>query len=279
MAMKFKTIPAPEILKNDVECFRIAEYTGEQGLVINVCLSGLPGIIFQHHEGQSPIDNIRTASRSTCTIPTSYICGQTTEPGVLTHKKGPYTMTQVILKPHALNSLLGLNASALTNCGLVELNEFAADDLNMQLIEATNEQERVALLTRFLEAQRKQERTRDTLVEEGLRLIHKNGGSITVKNLLEHLSLSERQFERRFSQTVGITPQFYIRVKRFNEAIRLMKTRQFERLTDVAYALNFCDQSHFIHDIKAFTGITPKSLFQKVDDFHHDQGGYFQVSA
>src|SRR5215207_8075877 len=174
MAMKFKTIPAPEILKNDVECFRIAEYTGEQGLVINVCLSGLPGIIFQHHEGRSPIDNIRTSSRCNCCIPTSYICGQTTEPGVLTHKKGPYTMTQVILKPHALNSLLGLNASALTNCGLMELNEFAADDLNMQLIEATNEQEQVALLTRFLVSQRKRERTRDTLVEEGLRLIHKN---------------------------------------------------------------------------------------------------------
>jgi len=69
----------------------------------------------------------------------------------------------------------------------------------------------------------------------------------------------------------------YIRVKRFNEAIRLIKTGQFERLTDVAYALNFYDQSHFIRDIKAFSGMTPKSLSQKVDDFHHDQVGYSYV--
>jgi AraC-like DNA-binding protein len=277
-SIKFNILPAPEILKNDVEFFRIAHYTGKESLAIKVYLNGLPGIVFQHNKGQSHIENIITPSRCNFYIPTLYIYGQTTEPGVMNHKKEPYTMTQVILKPHALKTLLGLNASVLTN-GLVELNEFSAKDLNVQLIEANNEQERITLLTSFLLAQLKQEKTRDKLVEESLNLIHKNIGSITVKNLLERLNISERQFERRFSQTVGISPQLYIRVKRFNEAMRLMKTRQFERLTDVAYALNFYDQSHFIRDIKEFSGITPKSLSQKVDDFHHDQGGYFHVST
>jgi len=114
----------------------------------------------------------------------------------------------------------------------------------------------------------KQAKTRDRLVEESLRFIHQHIGSITIKYLLEHLHLSERQFERRFTQTVGISPQLYLRVKRFNEAARLMKTGQFETLIDVAYALNFYDQSHFIRDIKAFSGITPKSLSQKEDAFH-----------
>ena len=31
-SIKFDILPAPEILKNDVECFRIVEYTGEEGL-------------------------------------------------------------------------------------------------------------------------------------------------------------------------------------------------------------------------------------------------------
>jgi AraC-like DNA-binding protein len=66
-------------------------------------------------------------------------------------------------------------------------------------------------------------------------------------------------------------------VKRFNEAIRLIKTGQFERLTDVACALNFSDQSHFIHDFQALAGTTPKSLSQRVDDFYHDQVGYSSV--
>jgi AraC-like DNA-binding protein len=277
-SIQFTLLPAPDLLKKDVECFRIAHYSGEEGFALTVSPNGMPGIVFQQNNGRSPIETIITPSGSNGSIPTLYIYGQTTEPGVMNHKKGPYTTVQVILKPHALHTLLGINASALTN-GLVELHEFSAHSLPEQLLEANNEQEQIALLTSFLVAQLKQEKARDTLVEESLCLIHKNIASLHVKSLLEHLNISERQFERRFSQTVGVSPQLYIRMKRFNEAVRLMKTGQFEALTAVAHALDFYDQSHFIRDIKAFSGMTPKSLSHKADDFHHGQAGYFYISG
>ena len=275
-SIRFTILPAPEILKYDVECFRIAEYTGEEGLAIKVSPSGVPGIVFQQNNGRSAIENIITHSGRTASPPPLFLYGSGTEPSVMHYKRGSSTTMQVIFKPHALQTLLGINASALTD-GWAELHEFSAKDLPVQLIEARNEQERMTLLASFLIARFKQENTRDTLVEESLRFIHTNIGSVHVKYVLDYLHISERQFERRFTQTVGLSPHLYIRVKRFNEAIRLIKTRQFERLTDVAYALNFYDQSHFIRDIKAFSGITPKSLSQKVDDFHHDQAGYSYV--
>jgi AraC-like DNA-binding protein len=275
-SITFTILPAPEILKNDVECFRIAEYTGEEGLAIKVSPNGVPGIVFQQNNGRSAIENIITHSGFKSSVPPLFLYGPGIEPSVMHYKRGSSTTTQVIFKPHALKTLLGIDASALTD-GLVELHEFSAEDLPVQLMEAKNEQERITVLTTFLLARFKQAKTRDTLVEESLRFIHKNIGSIHVKHVLAYLNISERQFERRFTQTVGLSPQSYMRVKRFNEAIRLIKTRQFERLTDVAYALNFYDQSHFIRDIQAFSGITPKSLSQKVDDFYHDQAGYSYV--
>jgi AraC-like DNA-binding protein len=275
-SLQFTLLPAPDLLFQEVECFRIAHYGGEEGFALTVSPNGKPGIVFQQNNGQSPVETITTPSRITGSIPTVYIYGQTTEPGVMYHKKGPYTTVQVILKPHALHSLLGVNASALTH-RLVELQEFSTHSLPEQLLEATNEQEQIALLTSFLVAQLKQEKSRDTLVEESLRLIHLHIGAIQVKSLLGHLNISERQFERRFSQTVGVPPQLYIRMKRFNEAVRLMKTGQFEALTVVAHTLGFRDQSHFIRDIKAFSGLTPKSLSHHADDFHHGQAGYFYL--
>jgi AraC-like DNA-binding protein len=267
--MQFKIIPIPQILKNDVECIRITEYDGEQPLAINVCLNALPGIVFQHHNGRSPVENITTRFSRTVAIPTLYVYGQMTEPGVMNHKQEPFTTTQIVLKPHALQSLLGLNAFILTN-NLIDLSEFSARHLNMQLLEARSDDERLRLLIAFLVKKRDQAKTRDCLIEQSLRFIHNHIGLVTVKQLLEYLSLSERQFEKRFTQAVGLSPQFYIRVKRFNEALHLMKTRPFEKLTDIAYHLNYYDQSHFIRDVKAFSGLTPKSLFQKVD-FHADQ--------
>jgi AraC-like DNA-binding protein len=274
--MKLKMIPPPQSLQSDVECIRIVEYCGDDALSINVCLNGLPGIVFQHGDGHSPIENIITPSGFVSSAPTLYIYGQMTEPSVMNHKTGPFTTIQVILKPHALQTLLGINASVLTN-KLVELNEVSSNTLNMQLMDMAHEQDRLTLLMHFLQAKLKQSSKRDALVEESLFLIHKRIGSITVKRLLDDLSISERHFERRFSLAVGVSPHFYIRVKRFHEAIRLMKTGRFETLTDVAYALNFYDQSHFIRDIRAFSGLTPKSLSQRVDELQREQPIYSYV--
>jgi len=272
-SIQFSTVPSPEILKRDVECFRIIKYRGDEGSSIKVAPNGMPGIVFQHRNGQSAIENISLPSRIVST-PTLFLYGLGTDPSVMNYKKGSYATIQVIFKPHALNTLLGINALALD--GFAELNEFSGEDLNLQLMEARSEKEQVALLTRFLVAKFEQARTRDTLIEEGLHLIHKNVSFITVRHLLEDLNISERQFERRFSQTVGLSPQAYIRVKRFNEAIRLMKTGQYERLTDIAYALHFHDQSHFIRDIKVFSGMTPKSISHKAENFN-EQGGFSYI--
>jgi AraC-like DNA-binding protein len=269
--MKLTLIPAPDVLKHDVDCFRISQHSGE-GTAIHVAPKAVPGIVFQHDNGQSALENIVTPSHVTPT-PTLFLYGAVAEPSVMHFKAGSYTSIQVVMKPGALNSLFGLNAAALAH-EPADLNDFAGNDLNLQLMEARNNRKRVSLLTHFLLKQLQRQRNRDRLVEESLRLIHCYHGAVSVKGLREHLNLSERQFERRFSQTVGLSPQVYIRVARFNEAIRLIKTGRYEKLTDIAHALCYYDQSHFIRDIKTFSGLTPKELSLKTGDSYHDQLGY-----
>lgn len=259
--MKYKLVTIPEILQEHVALIAVGEHDGETNLTTNGYMNALPGIVFQHNNGHSPIDNITTSSSYRADTPTLFVYGQMTEPNVVSYKKAPFTTTQIFLKPHALQTLLGINAATLTN-DLVELREFSAGDLNMQLLEARNEQVRLTLLTNFLASKLKQATTCDRLIEESLRIIHNNVSCVTVRYLLECLNLSERQFEKRFSQTVGLSPQFYMRVKRFNEVVRLMQTGQFETLTDLAHHLNYYDQSHFVRDIKALSGVTPKHLFR-----------------
>jgi AraC-like DNA-binding protein len=275
MSMRFDVIPVPEALKRDVECFRVSEYSGTEGVSIKVAPKALPGIAFQHDNGRSALENIITPSHVACP-PTLFLYGAVIQPSIMNYKAGSYSNIQVVLKPHALKSLFGLNGTALAN-GSVELNEFSDDNLNMQLIEAKDVSEQITRLTRFLLAQLKREQPRDELVEESLNLIHQNAATVSVKSLLQHLNISERHFERRFSQTVGVSPQSYIRVRRFNEAIRLIKTRQYEKLTDIAHTLYYYDQSHFTRDIKTLAGITPKDISSKEGDSYHDQLGYSYV--
>jgi AraC-like DNA-binding protein len=268
MSMQFKIIPIPKPLQADVACIRIVEHDSS---AINVCLNGLPGIVFQHRDGYSPVKNITTSRGMVTDAPTLYVYGQMTEPGVMNHKPGTFTTTQIILKPHALHTMLGINATVLTN-SMVDLAEFGSGDLNQQLFESG--EEGAALLIHFLVKKRHEVDRRDSLIEGSLRVIQQYVGSVTLRDLLDHVNLSERQFEKRFSQTVGLSPHFYLRVKRFHEAVHLMQTRRFETLTDVAHSLNFYDQSHFIRDIKAFSGVTPRNLLHKLDDFQHGVYAY-----
>jgi AraC-like DNA-binding protein len=45
---------------------------------------------------------------------------------------------------------------------------------------------------------------------------------------------------------------------RFQRSITLLKERSGASLTDIAYSLDYFDQSHFIHDFKRFSGVSPK---------------------
>jgi len=278
-AMKVTIIPAPAILKEEVECFRITEHSGDENLSISVCINGLPGIVFQHVEGHSPLESIATRQGSRSfngQAPTLFVYGQIMQRGVMNYNKGPFISTQVLLKSHALNSLLGINAAQLTN-QVIPFSDFYPGDLNLRLLEAKSDRQRIRLLTKFLVALQKRVKAQDSLIQESLRLIHAGACSVRVNGLLEQLSISESHFERRFTQAVGVSPQFYIRVRRFHEAMALLKSRRFARLTDIAHDLNFYDQSHFIRDIKEFSGLPPKRLFQQQVAFFYDQGGYFYL--
>jgi AraC-like DNA-binding protein len=168
-----------------------------------------------------------------------------------------------VFKPQGLGALLNTHPIEFNNRP-VELDALCRENVGERLLNARSPHERVARLTEFLRARIDGSRPVDPLVAESLRLIHQRIRSIRVPQLLKSLNVSERQFERRFVHAIGVSPHHYIRIVRFQKAVRLIKTNQFERLSDVAYDLNYVDQSHFIKDIKQFSGYTPTSLVQTV---------------
>jgi AraC-like DNA-binding protein len=271
--------PVPEVLKHYVEYFWTARRESDDTAEVEITstVNGASGILFQHHNGISAF----VSSPAFCghespaeSLPSAYAYGQITRPKLIL-AKGSYSATGVILKPHAWNILFGLSATELTE-RRVELNEFSTGNIEEQLLNETHEQARLGLLRDFLISRVEHIKTTDVLIHESVRAIHRNIRSIKVTHLLRQFEISERQFERRFKRAIGLSPFFYIRVIRFQEALKLIQSKQFKRLSDIAFALNFADQSHFIRDIKEFSGLTPKRLSQKEDAFIHHLIGYFR---
>lgn len=69
------------------------------------------------------------------------------------------------------------------------------------------------------------------------------------------LGVSERQLERRFLRSVGITPKRFAVLRRFEHAVTLLE--KSASLANVAVDAGYYDQSHFIRDFRRASGGPP----------------------
>lgn len=87
-------------------------------------------------------------------------------------------------------------------------------------------------------------------------LVYSSNGAMTVKELSEKVFWSSRQINRYFNQQYGISLKAYCKILRFRASLQQIKDgRLFPEQ-------NFADQTHFIKEIKKFSGVVPKELFK-----------------
>lgn len=97
-------------------------------------------------------------------------------------------------------------------------------------------------------------------------------GNIEIDALASRACLSRKQFERVFSEHIGISPKQYLKIIRLQAAIHLKSNHKEISLSELTYENGYYDQSHFIHDFKAMTGCTPKQFF---DDCEMPMSDFF----
>ncbi len=88
--------------------------------------------------------------------------------------------------------------------------------------------------------------------------------------LSDEIGYSQKHFIDLFRQQVGITPKQYLKIMRFQKAIRAIESRHMIRWSEIALQSGYYDQAHFIHDFKFFSGFTPSEyLTRKTDTLNY----------
>jgi AraC-like DNA-binding protein len=85
-------------------------------------------------------------------------------------------------------------------------------------------------------------------------LIYGSNGALPVKELSEKVFWSSRQINRYFNQQFGISLKVYCNILRFRASLQHIKEGQLFPEQD------YTDQTHFIKEIKKFSGVVPKEL-------------------
>ncbi|WP_118952116.1 helix-turn-helix domain-containing protein [Taibaiella helva] len=253
--MNYQQMLPPDALRDYVRYYWVLEYTGTDGLPhsFSPLADGCPGLIYQQSDANVFFD------REGKTLPPVFLYGQTVRPAAIC-MMGRFRMIGACLSPDALRSVFGLNAAELTDT-CTDLDAIAARRgirLSERLLYSLNIPAQLGVLSAYLEEEiRKNKKQADALTQEALRLILQSGGAISLKELQRQANLSERSFERKFNQYVGISPKLFAKVCRFQSSLSQLKSNRYDKLSDIAYDNGYADQSHFIRTFKEFAGYAP----------------------
>lgn len=168
------------------------------------------------------------------------------------------------LFPYAIPALFGHAAHLLSNQmpDLYTLLGQDGKDLEERMMLAKDNDERASVLSQVLLNRLQKSRVPWSGIFASISHIIQTKGTTDVQTLAGNVCLSTRQFERKFKESAGFSPKLYSRIIRFQAAIA--KYGSVTRsLADVAYDCGYYDQSHFIHDIKEFSGYHPRHYFRE----------------
>lgn len=88
-------------------------------------------------------------------------------------------------------------------------------------------------------------------------------GKVRTREVARQVGLSQRRFITIFKREIGITPKLFSRVRRFQRALVLIRRSDVPNWPALALECGYCDQSHMIRDLLAFSGFSPTEYFSR----------------
>jgi AraC-like DNA-binding protein len=219
---------------------------------------GCPGIIFQQTDSGLILNEDKKLSPV-------FLYGQTVEP-IRMATTGSLKMIVVCLHPHAVHPIFRLSAKEITDdcLDLSLLPPAPGINLTEQLRNTAGPEQQFRLLFDYMQQViTRNASTVDTGMAYAVTHIWQAGRELSLKKLQQTLNLSERTFQRKFEQYIGIPPRLFSKISQFQAALAQLRGRKFFKLSDIAYDNGYADQSHFIRGFKKFTGLSPLAYIEK----------------
>lgn len=183
----------------------------------------------------------------------------------LVHTHGVQHGLQLDLTPAGVRALLGLPMGELG--GLVvgsDVLPTGIDESTYDMLAAAGSwQERFDLLERrLLELLPDEPPTADRPeVTHAWQLIDASGGRLSIDRIAREVGWSRRTLAGRFVAEFGVGPKQAARIRRFEQARRLLESGR--QISDVAVECGFADQAHLNRDWSTLAGRSPLTTLRE----------------
>ncbi|MES2111954.1 MAG: helix-turn-helix domain-containing protein [Bacteroidota bacterium] len=256
--MNYYTIQPPLALQPYVRCFWVLEHelgADEDSYVYRSVADGCVEMVFHY---QSAFDELVTDG-----VAHNWLSGMHFQSSKFRRfeTRQSFGIFGAYIYPFAVPVLFNI-PSAETSNEMLGLDVFLGregSELEEKMMLADCNYKRAEILSEWLQKRLLNIKNKDVAIATAVKHVIHSAKISTVEQLASRFNLSERQFNRKFKEYAGFSPKMYMRLTRLNKAIKQQVTDK--PLGQVAYECGYYDQSHFIHELKEFTGYHPSFYF------------------
>lgn len=171
---------------------------------------------------------------------------------------------QIVLQPSTLFLLTGIPASEICNTFIdaeaIWGNEIRS--LHEQMCAAEPLEEVIRIAEVFLEKIIRRSKYSIQGLDRVGSLILNQTKTLTMDRLAADSCLSSRQFQRKFTERIGIGPKLFDKVVRFEKAFFMKNANPHLDWLSIALACGYYDYQHLAKDYKYFTAMTPTGFYE-----------------
>lgn len=176
-----------------------------------------------------------------------------------------FLMLMVVFQPGAMFRLLGFSNHELTSvfCDAESVIDTELRSVNDRIANANSYPEMIARAEEYLLRKLKNIQREKHSIDKIGELLLTNPTPFSLDWLANQANLSARQFERKFSERMGIGPKLYSRISRFYQAFQYKEKRPDLDWLTVAVHFGYTDYYHLVKDFKQFANVTPNLLIKE----------------
>lgn len=173
-----------------------------------------------------------------------------------------FLVFQVVFMPGALYRLTGIPSDELTNNYIDAETIFNKDikEINDKLNDAPTHLEMVKVVEIFLNKMAGNTKKPHHHLDITSNLILQSKQCVSIDWLAKASYLSVRQYERKFIERMGVSPKYFNRVVRFENAFRMKNTFPDRDWLTIAIHCGYHDYQHLVKEYKEFTLQTPNQF-------------------
>jgi len=263
----FRSYPPPSTLKSlirEIQVYHLNALDGNSPGQFITCLANTEQNLYLYI-----IDPVKIvpAERIEIQIPGAVVTGPKFKPVGLLFGKD-HLMIKVAFHPTGTYRLLGIDMQQTINAGIDAVTIWG-DDVSELMVElqALGTQnaydamagKAISFIEQRFDASCRAEEPIDQvaidMLDPSLRY--------SLEEWASRACLSLRQFERNFLIRVGITPKLFIRIVRFENAMRVKNEDPDKSWSEIALECGYTDSSHLLREFKEFAEFPPGRFYEQ----------------